>query len=150
MKIENSSQVPTATLRPLLAFALKRTPLSNMARLEILPGAWGKTTGGYAFMYHPEKPDPIAPSLVRLWVSAGGRCFIPHLQQHVPELAPFPVYTWEEELLLVIAHELAHIRDFWTRPDKLDDAHWLEVSAETFAIDTVKAWREAKATKRAA
>lgn len=152
MKIQNQTNIPTALFRRLLDFVVPLAPAAALARIEILPGVPGKLSGGLAYKFHPATPDPLAPSLIQLWVSPAGCRFWPHEEQHVPELSPFWVESWEEHLLLVVAHECWHVVDFWNGDlSPVDAVHELEIRAESFAIETVKAWRKRhQKTQRAA
>lgn len=150
MKVLNRTQIPTAQLKPLVLFAVARAgQLAEMASLHFEPSKdanCGPCTGLAQMSVALGQP---APSLVKVWLRDPA-AFVPNRQQYVPELEPVQVNTWAEEALLVIAHELRHIVQFWD-PDIDLDQHEMEVDAEAFAIETLNAWRSASVNlKRAA
>lgn len=142
MKILNLSSRPTQPLRPLVDFILSRLDKSaQLARIQLLdqPNA-AQTSSGLAEMRVPG--DAAHPSRVTVYLSYDSAINFPASFQHVPEIKPFEIRSWEEEVLLVLAHELRHVVQFWG--DEQMSAHVMEVDAEAFAISTVKAWRIAQ------
>lgn len=137
MKVLNSSRIPTAQLRPLIEFALSQGDRSSrLARFVFTDAPPGETCSGRA--HWNEGDDAAYPSLVELRLSSPDPRFYPRFDQHVPELEPTRLESWDEEALLVISHELRHVAQFWTENM---DAHEMEIDAEAFAIQTLHDWR---------
>jgi hypothetical protein len=146
MRIQNESGVPTKTLRPLLKFALEcLPPEAQMAQFRILDGDPRKTMGGLADM---DGGCGATPSMVTLWLTSPQNGMYPRADQHVPELDPVTLNSWTEEVLLIVAHELQHVVQFYD-DESYEDAHVMEVDAEAQAIQVLNAWRRFS-TKRAA
>lgn len=151
MKIENhSDNIQTREIRALFNFVKQYTKYSYCAVLRVCDAPPAKMTGGFANHTEPDPDlyDPVAPSSVELLVGDRSPRF-PYKDQHVPELPPVTINTWEEEVLLVLAHELRHIDQFWSW-DQINDGHLIEVDAERFAIEVLEKWRKTAAVKLAA
>lgn len=132
MKVTNlSSFHSTSALMPVLDFMCKRAPTS--AEIMLKDQAWGLFSGGYA----TKEPAPAAT----IWMSRA--LIYPCVSQHVPEVAPVTVHSFEEELVLVLAHEIRHLSQFNDIPRHFTtaDAHAAEIDAEWFASKTLKAWK---------
>lgn len=141
MKAVNLTSHRSADLKPLIAFARARVGrLADLARLELRDAPAGVMSYGEASMNAETGASLAVPSLVEVWVSQPWASNYPLPQQYVPELPQIWLQDWSEEVLLVIAHELRHIVQFW-EGDNLD-AYAMEVDAEAFAIETLYAWRQ--------
>lgn len=142
MRIENRSAFhPTAKLLPVIDFVLEYTGYSSLATLRLtdMKNAAG-FSGGYACKHRQDGHDLtlVAPSIVDIQLSRA--CRYPKTTVHVPELGEVQVRSFEEEFLLVLAHELRHVDQFWGR--RFTDEAAAELDAERFAIKILKAWRK--------
>lgn len=158
MKVRNRTEIRTAVLKPFLDFARHHAgSLAELTTVEfrkadegcIVSGLALKDEFGGAITGFDFNGTCTEPSLVIIRLSDEDPRHYPHQQQVVPELEPVTINSWIEEVLLVIAHELRHIAQFWD-PDFNEDPHMMEVDAEAFAIETLNAWRGATAQRRAA
>jgi hypothetical protein len=134
MKVVNRSKIPTAELLPLLKFALKKIKRSNLATLYFEDGRRGGE--GETWMWAPsgyQSESPTRPACVIVRV-APRDSFRPYRDQYVTSL-PVEFKAWEEEVLVVLAHELKHLDDFWTVGETTEEG------AESFALATLKSWR---------
>lgn len=147
VKVENLSRIPTKSLRPLIEFVAARVASGHMARVRVLDGKPERHTGGLATKYFPtpEQHDLVTPSAIRLWLYEPGTHVYPRIERHVEELEAVVLSSWEEEVLLVLAHELRHIDQFWDEEWDGDD-HAGEVDAEAFAIQVLKDWRSSRSS----
>ncbi len=133
---------------PLIDTVREKAQFAELATV-VVDDRWdGKVTGGYSIK-RPDRddlqelklaglrlPKKAAPSLIKLDVSHGGR--YPRTSLHIEEVGPVIFNTWEEEVLFVLAHEQAHVDQFWTKP--LPE-HEAEVEAERFAVQVLKHYR---------
>jgi hypothetical protein len=89
----------------------------------------------------PGTHDPVIPAWVE--IKLRHREYGPYLSQHVPELPPVLIHTWQEEVLVVLAHEFRHIEQMWGRciPHTATTSHGMEIDAEQFAIQVLTDWR---------
>jgi hypothetical protein len=133
-------------LKPMLDFVMARAgAFADMAILIFRDAADSETCHGLATKQW-EHGTCVVPSVAEVWVSEDVPERYPMTQQHVEELAPFQIESWAEELLVVTAHEIRHIVQFWTSPGL--DPYDMEVDAEAFAIETLNAWRRAHAVNK--
>lgn len=89
----------------------------------------GKESGGFADKEHGQKG---CPSRVTIWATK---------DRHFPTTNSFEgfkskLYDWKEEFILVLAHELRHIDQFWTKVPKE-----YEYDAEKFAVNILSKYR---------
>jgi len=130
MWLRNSSRRDTAVLADLYRFMSDRFLHTNKVSLDILDQESGVESGGFA---EKNKPTNGYPSSVTVWVTGDNRTF-PY--NNVFEGFSTVLYSWEEEFLLVLAHELRHIDQFYgTVPE------FFEKDAESYAINTLQAYR---------
>ncbi len=150
MKVENYSKYPLQRFRPFIDFCLRRCPLAAMARLKLMDAEEGSSSSGLASSVNKGLVDPAAPSSIEVWL--GTKFLFPRYDQHVQELAKIVLFNWEEEVLLVIAHEFRHIHQMWCEPalESVTNSYEAEVDAERFAVDTLKAWRQLNGIRKAA
>lgn len=113
-----------------------------MAHVEVEPGQASHTyTDGYS--WKRKGNDPTAPS--RVLIQLGGTDF-PKYTLYRKAAGSVTVHTWQEEFLLVLAHEMRHIDQFWSDSPPV---HY-EVDAERFAQEVLAAWRSRHQIRRAA
>lgn len=155
MRVVNNSQVPAASLRPIIKF---------------LGGLFPESRDVVIFL---EGSDPTIPNVAMMTGAAypdGGwarRLPCRHLVRvHVPTLhRPYPtrqhnpatiksshdgcpwveLSSWEDELVLVLAHELRHVEQFMKFSPSAavaDDDGTFEVDAEVLAVNICNSWRE--------
>ncbi len=149
MRILNETDVPTKALETLIDFIQAMLPSSSVARFEFLDQLPEKSgTSGQASRDNGEGPPVAFPGLVEIWVAPQGRGSFPRLDQYVPDLMPILLRSWEEELVLVLAHELRHIEQFYTDLGTDMDSRAMEVDAETFAYEALRLWRARRPDRR--
>ena len=112
--------------------------------LRLRDSAPGISSSGLAWRENPLRSS-TAPSLVEVWL--GSKYSYPRYDQHVPELRRIVLFSWEEEVLLVIAHEFRHIHQMHIPVKAVVDDHTAEVDAERFAIETLQEWRSIRRLK---
>lgn len=144
MIIENYSMHRLSDLKPLVLFASRHVPMAHMARLKFVDSQDREMcTKGMAYSADPfnqeHRPDP---SLVVIDLSSVRQ--YPCQDQYLPEVPAVTLRSWEEEVLLVLAHEFRHIEQYWTWRFE-DLIGWeMEIDAELFAIKVLDAWRAAR------
>jgi hypothetical protein len=141
MRIDNkSAYVPSRTLYPIVDFVAERTTYTALATLEVIDTSH-EVSGGMAYKQRPDITglSLIAPSLIRLYVSHHQH--YPKHTVHVPQVGVVALHNQIEEFLFVLAHESAHIDQFWnpsySRPGEAAD----EIDAERFAFRLLSEWR---------
>jgi hypothetical protein len=135
MRLENrSTRHETPKLLPLVEFAVRQAKYASLATLRLVDARKpDQIIGGYSWKFDPQVGDLtlVAPSLVKMTLSAAER--YPRLQRaRSGGWCRSSSQTWEEEFLLVLAHELRHVDQFWG--ERITDAHKAEVDAERFAL----------------
>lgn len=142
--VQNNSRLQMSELRPLLEFAIGEVgQAAQNTRVTIVDHDM-KWSAGLAEMYG-EGEDALFPSHVLICLGTMLPERFPHVEQYLPETPAIEVRSWEEEFLLVVAHELKHVDQFWSDFD-CADAHGMEVDAEGFAIQTLVRWRRFQRT----
>lgn len=141
MRLENRSAFhSTARIRPLVEFVARQTSFSDLAlvRVSDTKVPHGKM-GGQAWKHRPDVGalSLVAPSLVD--VQVGRAALYPYVTRHVDEVGDIKVASWEEEFVLVVAHELFHVDQFWT--EAFSSEHAAEVDAERRAKRTLQQYR---------
>ncbi len=97
-------------------------------------------SGGYAMKFGPKsKMTLVAPSLVELYLSDSSIVF-PKTSLHVKEVGAVEFSSWDEEVLFVLSHELAHIDQAW-ESESFRTEHAAEVDAEKRALFVLKSYR---------
>lgn len=150
MRVENRS-VHFATNRLYLIqdFVTRRSRYSDLTTLQLYDAKDPrKICGGYAWQHRPDVGELslVAPSLIRMTLSRGNT--YPRSTQHIKSIDPIELYSWEEEFLFVLAHEVRHIDQAWNGDVYTDDE--AEEDAERYAIETLKAFRKSQRKLRTA
>jgi hypothetical protein len=145
--IDNQSRVPTIVLKGLIEFLFRFAPEAVVARFEVRDGAVGHSTSGRATRFF-ETRRTLYPALVEINIGQLPASTYPRLDQHVPDLPPILLRSLEEETVLVIAHELRHVVQFFTSALNTMDERQKEVDAERFAIETLQRWRQTDPNRR--
>jgi len=123
MRIENRSRTcPRATLEHILAFLSKHCKYTDSATILVSDGT-GKGRGR-AYMCSPLGPG----SLVQIWAVPGA-----YTSHTIPSLGPVQVANLEEQLVLILAHELRHLEQFHAGLYVEGQEVEAEVDAEVFA-----------------
>lgn len=128
MILDNRSSFSTATLRKLTNFVAKKCRLPELAHIRVYDGR-GE---GLAYKSSPYKDTPTV-SCVEIWLKDGP---FPKVNCYRKRAGKMKIYSWEEEYVLILAHELRHIDQFWTKMPR-----FYEVDAERFAMDVLKTYR---------
>lgn len=131
MKILNHSGRKTSVLRPLARFVASHCKCSVMAHLLLIDTPQYVHMNGHA--WKREGGDPGAPSRVSI---AFGSNEYP--KTTVQAGITTTVSCWEEEFVLVLAHELRHVDTFWS---KEGPPHNYEEDAEEFAHGILAEYR---------
>lgn len=135
MKVKNRSGIDTNEIKALTSFVEDCTTHSYMATLEVEPSEDGMSSSGVAYRFNPEHELPQSPpGLVK--VSVSGATY-PYLSVHRKASGGVVLQDWREEFVLVLAHELRHVAQFWGGVN----AKQKEVDAERFAIAVLNEWR---------
>lgn len=148
--VNRSSFWPSILLLPLIDAVRRKTQYAELATLLIEDRWDGEVTGGYSWkrpsraelrekMPGTKLPSKAAPSLVKLDIPHNVR--YPRTSYHVREVGMVRFKSWDEEVVFVLAHELRHIDQFYTRV--LTD-HLAEVDAEKFAVSVLRDYRKHK------
>lgn len=144
MSIRNESGVPTAAIEKALRFCSRYSRFSVLTNLLCLRSSTGHV-GGKAYKKDPRGAAADRPSLVALWLPTPDQQY-PKTLHHVAEVGPIQVWSWEEEVTVVLAHELRHIDQFWDKELFFSTAeeHEAEVDAETNGVRVLGRLRASK------
>lgn len=145
MRIENKSAFhQTSSIAELVAFVAGAARLPDRTRLTLSDVENPRHfTGGAA-----------GRGCIELALSRGNFAY-PYRMQHpdaaVAKEVPFiQVESWEEEILLVLAHEARHVNQIRQEQFTMDDVHEAEVDAERFAQAVLRSWRRLQGRSKAA
>lgn len=145
MRIQNATHVPTRDLELMVGFVEGLLPAAAASRLQVLQNTGGRKVSGQA---EDGEPGPF-PCLVTLWVAPLEARTYPAKEQYVPYLPAITVFSQEEELLLVLAHELRHCHQFLNKAEFGEKTSpFLEEDAETFAYEALFLWRQRRPDRR--
>lgn len=134
-------------IRPLVCFAAARAgPLAKMTKIVVTDAKGYDASEGYAYQF-AAKPTFLVPALVSIKLGKRDRLY-PHYQHFLPETPRVRLGSWEEETLLLIAHELRHIVQFWNIGLCSLSSHESEVDAENFAVMVLRQWRHLKSLEK--
>ncbi len=147
MRIINISSHPTTKFYPILDFVEPWCKYSSLGTLYI-----GDTieefSHGMTYRINPKIDDLTlaAPSLIELWVRKN---------QEYPVLSigvcgEIRINNWEEEVVLVLGHELSHLDSNYGYPVHytIDQNEQAEYSAEVFAINMLEKYRISTGQKK--
>lgn len=146
MNIENrSTRHPTHKLQPLVRFVCGRAR-TGRAHLHVSDHPRARTTTtGQAFSFCPHRGIPM----IALALGQGMTRY-PRVSRHVPEVPAVTLRSWQEEVVLVLAHESRHLWQFRTRAFEFRTTagrHAAEVDAEQFAVGVLEAYRARKGVR---
>lgn len=128
--LNRSKRYPTERLQPVLDFCARKAKYSRSVFLKVTDlRRGGIFTGGRAAV-------DLIPE-VYLQLSHG--ITYPYFSYHVEEVGNVLIQTWEEEVVLTLAHELAHVIQI--KEGRNSDAHQMEVGAEMAGVRRLLAWR---------
>lgn len=144
MRINNHSSIITEKFYPIIDFILQHGDrYSSLATLYI-DETKGDFSRGLCHRIAPELDEIhlVAPSLIELWVRKDAK--YPATSEHV--MGPVKVCDWNEEVLLVLAHEIAHLNQYYGYPASYSSEQNKEAeeSAEMSAIVVLEKWRHKK------
>jgi hypothetical protein len=143
MRINNVSSHPTKVFYPIVDFITQYDKYSALATLHIMDTD-EVFSHGVCHRIDPKMDEILfaAPSLIELRVRKD--CIYPVTSLHA--MGPVTVWTWEEEVLLVLAHEMAHLNQYYGYPASYstDQNEEAEEKAEEYAIVLMNLWRELK------
>ncbi len=150
MDIENETTTPTKKFRSIVDFVCKHVDFSYMASMQILKSR-KPLLAGMAYKKDPRRGCRSTESLVRIWLPDQNiPQLYPKISQYVQEVPAIRLNSWEEEWLVVISHEMAHVQDFWneTFQDTEQGRYDAEVAAESFAVKLLGLYRAQQTKKR--
>lgn len=141
VRIENESRYHTTEiLIPVVDFVCTYTSYSPLATLRVTDLRQAHHfSGGFARKLRLDVSDLslVAPGLITVELSRGA--VYPRTTRYVEEVGPIVVESFEEEFLVVLAHEAKHFDDFAVGLVASDHKH--EVRAERFAVKLLRKWR---------
>lgn len=140
MRIQNRSRLKTAAFEKLLSYMEGILPQAATARFELKPRLEDQCVGGRA----SNNQEGAWPHLVELELPGVTREY-PLLERVLPSLPFIELHSFEEEVLLVLAHELKHCAQYLDADAMTWEQDERELDAETFAYDVVERWRRRRA-----
>lgn len=146
MYVVNETQYDNSVLNPLIQFVLTHMPIGQFAWLHMVEGGVNhplEVTGGLAEAHVPFPGNPTAPHRVTLWLRFDTAKY-PYKTCHRKSVGEVEVASWQEEFILVLAHELRHIHQF-----VFGTPRQYEVDAERCAIAVLERYRN-RNTRRVA
>lgn len=139
MRLINESSRSTSHLQTLIEFVSAYVPEADQVILGLSDHCEvGKMTQGLT-----ARESPGRPILVTMGLSHN--LPYPHTTRHVPALPAVRVTSWEEEFVLVLAHELRHAAQIAHRSYLKSEWYDAEVDAERFAYSVLDAFQRALA-----
>lgn len=139
MRLTNRSRsLQTSTLNEIAEFVTSYCQYQHLAHICVFDRAERKIFG---------KGRAHFPSLVEVYVSQG--LSYPTVSDVVPGIHPAIVRSWEEEFVLVLAHELRHLDQFHNGSFLASERALAEIDAETVARSVLRAYRRQKSYKEA-
>lgn len=142
MKVLNFSARPTKELTALVDWTYRKFRYALMAKL-ILEDADNKTTDGFSWKFDPFHKS-LTPSLVLM--KLGRHVKYPYQDKHYMRLGEIQVNDWKEEFVLVLAHELQHIEQYYALGLHFSDTpqgnYECEIDAELQAIHVLDLYRQ--------
>ena len=140
MRIRNTSRYPTDEVREIVKWAC--API-DMHHVCVNVKGSSRSFRGMAYQGVPTVSNAPATSEYLVTVGIGAESSFPILGHRYPGKSDrFPSYDlhdWREALVLVTAHEAAHIEQF------REDVSHSELRAETFAVRRLNEWRKMRA-----
>jgi hypothetical protein len=125
----------TSKLLPLVNFVAARMECPDTALIEILDTKSSSSAiGGRAWRHEGTGLDFVT-------LTVGRSTTYPRITKHVDEVGVIQLADWEENFVLVLAHELAHIRQFRRRTFSCRQRHAAEVDAERRAKQVLQQYR---------
>ena len=140
MYVVNETKFDNSVLNPLIQFVISHSPfVSSFAWLHMVEGDGPagdiEVTGGLAEANVPFPSDPRVPHRVTLWLNFESGKY-PYKACHRKRAGTAVIRTWDEEFVLVLAHELRHIYQFVYGSPR----HY-EVDAERHAMSVLNFYR---------
>lgn len=145
MRIENRSTLyTTARLQPLVDFVSKYCKEAGTATLSVKDSKnHDLICGGMAYQWRPTELRGSG-GYIEMVLS---RHSYPCKSEHVPEVGAIELHSFEEEFVMVLAHESKHLDDFEGEYTKSEDDSFWEMRAELHAVKVLKAFRKSKTKK---
>jgi hypothetical protein len=142
MGLNNASNLlRTQDLKPLFAFVQKFCDGANLALVTVVDCPREDSTG------RPGYGGEALPDRARIFVDA--RATYPRTQQ-MTKRTPVVAYScWQDEFVLVLAHELRHVDQFAIGAFGNGQELEAEVDAETFAAAVLIRFQQESAVKAA-
>lgn len=141
MRIENNADVPGDWVEALVRFCVSHFPPHPMS-VTVADADPRLFTGGKAWW----------TGAIEIQTSNKGR--YPRTSTHLEEAGPVTVFSWAEEFVFVLAHEIQHVHDYATTGIGTDPKHIspyeAELRAEAKAHEVLGAFRGFVSQRRAA
>lgn len=103
---------------------------------------------GNAYRWDPtDNVDPLAPSLIVLQVSRNRSYPVKDTycdEKDKPYAEEVTIHSWDEEFVLILAHELRHIDQFFCINGNGLSERQMEEDAEKFAIKVLSSYRKTR------
>lgn len=130
METINQTKFP---LRPLLDFLQNQFAINLPVKLMVLKQDRECMTEGWTGLMSNKN------IYIKLWVSAKMR--YPHTTSHVPAVPAVQLNSWQEEFILVAAHELRHAYQMGSGVFQALGPAYAEVDAERYAERVLERYR---------
>lgn len=138
----NETDLPAKRVRQIVSFVQSRCEYGAIADVVLKPRVWGNVAWGYAHYENPREAERKLPSMVEVYIDSKPDLF-PHKTEYRKSVGPVILTSWEEELALVLGHELRHIEQRWSFcPIQSKQP---EVDAERFGQTMLNEWRRKNA-----
>lgn len=138
MKTINESRVPADTIDPILQFVSSHYKIKNPVILYVANGhEKGRMTYGWT-----GRKTAGEPIIVKLGLSSGLQ--YPRVTRHTPETPIVNLSSFEEEVVLVLAHELRHASQIDSGAFRAMTVANSELDAERFAVRVLERFRANK------
>lgn len=136
--METKFYLPSSpAIQNIIDWVSERFPVGNRVILRLLPQeVSGKMTEGTT-----RKLLARAGGYIGITLRISRDMVYPHLTQYVSELPPIMVRSFEEELVLVLAHELRHAIQFSLGLQRTLSPKEMEIDAEAAGYSMVEAYR---------
>lgn len=136
-KTLNESSVPPSHLDNVLQFVAGQFNIKSDVILHVSDGPDGRMTIGWT-----GREKPGSPILVKLGLSSGLR--YPRVTRHTPETPVVNLSSFQEEVALVLAHELRHAVQIDTGAFRAMTTYNSELDAERYAVRVLERFRASK------
>lgn len=145
VRVINRGQRRTSEYQALMKFVRARAKYAAVVNVFLYDDPkLQRMCEGHAFRQDPFFYKGAESSLVTIGIPLKTEERFPYKHAHVPGLE-VTYADWQEEFVVVLAHELRHIEQFWTwKEEDISDTMYTEVDAELFGVTVLRQFREAR------